>query len=81
MRTTPTREEWHVPNCENIKTPILFDSVKFSKATSTKTSSHLTEISNPASAFAQSFTDSDIQRLNEESKNAGSCSYLQNLLE
>ncbi|XP_028416374.1 uncharacterized protein LOC114540378 [Dendronephthya gigantea] len=68
LTCTQLLQEWHVPSCENIKTAILFDSVKFSKATSTKSSSHLIEISNPAPAFAQTVTESDIQKLNKELK-------------
>ena len=39
LTCTQILQEWHVPSCENIKTAILFDSVKFSKAASTKSSS------------------------------------------
>ena len=40
-----------------------------------------TEIYNLAPAFAKTVTDSDVQKLNQELKSAGSCNYLHNLLE
>ena len=72
-------QQRHVPSCEDIKTVVLFDSVKFSKAISTKSSSNSTEMYNPAPAFAKTVTDSDVQKLNKELKSAGSCNYLHNL--
>ena len=81
LTCTQLLQQWHVPSCENIKTAVLFDSVKFTKAISTKSSSHSTEIYNPAPAFAKTVTDSDVQKINQELKSAGSCNYLQNLLE
>ena len=79
LTCTQLLQQWHVPSCEDIKTSVLFDSVKFSKAISTKSSFHSTEIYNPATAFAKTVTDSDVQKLNQELKRAGSCNYLHNL--
>ena len=79
LTCTQLLQQWHVPSCEDIKTSVLFDSVKFSKAISTKSSFHSTEIYNPAPAFAKTVTDSDVQKLNQELKRAGSCNYLHNL--
>ena len=81
LTCTQLLQQWHVPSCEDIKTAVLFDSVKFSKPTSTSSSSHDIQISNPAPAFAKTVTNSDVQKLHQELKSAGSCSYLQNLLE
>ena len=40
LTCTQLLQQWHVPSCEDIKTAVLFDSVKFSKATSISSSSH-----------------------------------------
>ena len=81
LTCTQRLQKWHVPSSEDIKTAVLCDRVRFSKATSTSSSSHDIQISNPAPAFAKTVTDSDVQKLHQELKSAGSCSYLQNLLE
>ena len=79
LTRTQLLQQRHVPSCEDIKTAVLFDSVKFSKSISTKSSSHSTEIYNPAPAFAKTVTDSGVQKLNQELKSFGSCNYLHNL--
>ena len=79
LTCTQLLQQRHVPSCEDIKTAVLFDTVKFSKAISSKISSHSTEIYNPAPAFAKTVTVSGVQKLNQELKSAGSGNYLHNL--
>ena len=83
LTCTQLLQQWHVPASEYTKSAVLFDHVKFTKATAKKrsyTTSQLTE-NNPAPAFAKSVTENNIKKLKDGLKTANTCNYFESLLD
>ena len=81
LTCTQLLQQWHVPASEDLKTAVLFDNIKFSKATSTRKCYNTNNTNNPAPAFARNVTDTDIKKLKDGLKTVGTCNYFENLLE
>lgn len=81
LTCTQLLQQWHVPRTEEMKTAVLFDNVKFSKATAQKTKKTNYEYSNPAPSYAKQVKVSDINKLKDGLNKAGTCKYFEGLLE
>ena len=81
LTCTQVLQQWHVPASEDLKTAVLFDNIKFSKATSTRKCYNTNNTNDPAPAFARNVTDTDIKKLKDGLKTVGTCNYFENLLE
>ena len=80
LTCTQFLQQWHVPSREDLKTALLFDNIKFSKATSRR-KCHKVENINPAPGFAKNVTQNDIRKLREGLNTTESCNYFEKLLE
>ena len=82
LTCTQLLQQWHVPASEYTKSAVLFDHVKFAKATSKKRSYTTTQSieNNPAPAFAKNVNQNDIEKLKDWLKAANTCNYFERLL-
>ena len=64
LTCTQLLQQWHVPSSEDLKTALLFDNIKFGKATSTRKCYKVENI-NPAPGFAKNVTQNDIRKHKE----------------
>ena len=81
LTCTQLLQQWHVPSSEDLKTALLFDNIKFSKATSTRKCDNMEKLNNPAPTFSKNVTQNDIRKLREGLNTIESCNYFENLLE
>ena len=65
LTCTQLLQQWHVLASHDLKTAVLFDNIKFSKATSTRKCYNTNNTNNPAPAFARNVTDTDIKKLKD----------------
>jgi hypothetical protein len=81
LTCTQLLQQWHVPSNDKLETALLFDQVKFSKATSMKEKVYKADYNNPAPAFAKDVKEQDLKNLGNKLQAADTCHYFQGLLE
>ena len=80
LTCTQLLQQQHVPPNEKLETALLFDQVKFTKATCKKEKVYHPDYNNPSPAFSENVTECDLKKLENGLKTADSCHYFQGLL-
>ena len=73
LTCTQLLQQWHVPPNDKLETALLFDQVKFSKATRKKEKVYQPQYKNPSPAFGKKVTDFDLKKLEDGLKSTNSC--------
>ena len=81
LTCTQLLQQWHAPSSEKVETALLFDQVKFNKATCKKNKVYQPVYNNPAPAFAKDVNEYDLKILGGGLKAIETCQYFQGLLE
>ena len=81
LTCTQLLQQWHVPSGEEMQIAVLFNQVKFSKATSQHNTPTNYEYWNPALSFAKEVKASDTEKLKDGLSKADTSKYFEGLLE
>ena len=80
LSCTQLLQQWHVPPNDKLETALLFDQVKFTKATCKKEKVYQPQYKNPSPAFGKKVTEFDLKKLEDGLKATNSYHYFQGLL-
>ena len=73
LTCTQLLQQWHVPPNDKLETALVFEQVKFTKATCKKEKVYQPQYKNPSPAFGKKVTEFDLKKLEDGLKSTNSC--------